>query len=370
MRGKVLRLTTLILAFLIGGITMYYIDNNSKPITILKSEDNNQNNGVIKCNNNVKIDETGIATSVGKIYDATVTIQNYVAGKLTSSGSGFVYKKDDKYGYILTNHHVIEGATKLVITMSDDRQVEGKVLGSDKYLDIAVVAIDVSYVSQVATLGTSENAYVGDTIITVGSPVGYEYRGTVTRGTLSGKNRMVEVSVVTVNDFVMNVLQIDAAINPGNSGGPLVDINGNVIGINSLKLVEDQIEGMGFAIPIEFAMKYIGTLEEGKAIERPFIGITMLNANDTYKLYQKGIMLDDSIKNGVVVVEVSGGSGAAKAGLKKGDVIISINGNDVSDAAHLKYLLFQHSPNDEIVLDYIRGDKTNKTTLKLTKLEN
>lgn len=370
MRSKIVRFTVVLLAFLIGGITMYYINNNSIPITILKTEDNSQNNGVIKCNNNVKIDETGIATSVGKIYDATVTIQNYVAGKLSSSGSGFVYRKDEKYGYILTNHHVIENATKLIITMSDDRQIEGKILGSDKYLDIAVVAIDVSYVTQVATLGTSENAYIGDTIITVGSPVGYEYRGTVTRGTLSGKNRMVEVSIVAANDFVMNVLQIDAAINPGNSGGPLVDINGNVIGINSLKLVEDQIEGMGFAIPIEYAMKYVGILEDGEQIERPFIGITMLNVAEIYKLYQNGIMLDEDIKSGVVVVSTSNGSGAEKSGLKKGDVIISIDGKDVSNAAHLKYLLFQHNPNDEIVLDYVRDGKTHKATLKLTKLEN
>ena len=231
MRGKLIVFALILCAFLLGGTAMYFIKGNeSKPII---KEINTSTSGVIKCKSNVKIDETGISQAVGKIYDATVTIQNYRNSKLYATGSGFIYKKDDKYGYILTNQHVIENNEYVIITLSNDDQVKGDVLGSDRYLDLAVVRIDASHVSQVATLGTSEDSYVGDTIITVGSPVGYEYRGTVTRGTLSGKNRMVEVSVVTTNDFIMNVLQIDAAINPGNSGGPLLNINGEVIGINS-----------------------------------------------------------------------------------------------------------------------------------------
>jgi len=369
MRGKIITLATLLVAFLLGGGTMYYLmetygDNNN----IIINKEATQTTGVIKCSNEITIDETGISTAIGEIYDATVTVQNYKNNKLNSSGSGFVYKKDETYGYIMTNHHVIDGADKIIITLSNDDQIEGKVTGSDEYLDLAVIKIDVSKVTQVATLGNSENSNLGDTVITVGSPVGYEYRGTVTRGTLSGKNRMVEVSVAATNDFVMNVLQIDAAINPGNSGGPLVNIKGEVIGINSLKLVEDEIEGMGFAIPIEYAMNYVEDLELGKELERPFIGISMLNVTDTYRLYQNGIILEDDVESGVVILSVSKNSGASKAGLQKGDVILAVNGNDVSNAAYLKYELYKFTVGDTIQITYMRDGKMKNTTVTLTEI--
>ena len=366
MRGKIISLIALVVAFVAGGVTMHYLSDNNQVVTTAKAT---YTTGVIKCSNDITVDETGISTAVGEIYDATVTIQNYKNDKLVSSGSGFVYKKDDKYGYILTNHHVIDGADKVIITMSNDDQVEGKVLGSDQYLDIAVVRIDAKNVKQVAKIGSSENSNLGDTIITVGSPVGYEYRGTVTRGTLSGKNRLVEVSIASINDFVMQVLQIDAAINPGNSGGPLVNINGEVIGINSLKLVEDQVEGMGFAIPIEYAMQYIEDLENGKKIERPFIGITMLNVTDTYRLYQYGIKLSKDIESGVVVVNVTSGSGADKAGLQRGDVITAINGNKVNSASYLKYELYKSKVGDTVEIAFTRDGKEKQVKVTLTKIE-
>lgn len=367
MRGKILNILAVFVAFLLGGGTMYYLVENQESV-VLDNKTPTYTTGVVKCNSDVKIDESGISLAIGEIYDATVTIQNYKNNKLISSGSGFVYKKDGKYGYIMTNHHVIDGADKVIITLSNDDQVEGTVTGSDKYLDLAVVKIDASHVTKVAKLGNSENSNLGDTVITVGSPVGYEYRGTVTRGTLSGKNRMVEVSVASTNDFVMRVLQIDAAINPGNSGGPLVNISGEVIGINSLKLVEDEIEGMGFAIPIEYAMEYVDDLEKGKELERPFIGITMLNVTDTYRLYQNGIMLDDDIESGVVVINVSKDSGAASAGLKKGDVILAVNGSNVSNAAYLKYELYKCKVGDTIEIHYMRNGKMNKAKVTLTKI--
>ena len=367
MRGKILTLVTTLVAFLLGGGTMYYFLEQKDNI-VIENKQPTYTTGVIKCSDNVKIDETGISLAIGEIYDATVTIQNYKNNKLISSGSGFVYKKDSNNAYIMTNHHVIDGAEKVLITLSNDDQLEGIVTGSDEYLDLAVVKIDKTDAAKVAKIGSSENSNLGDTVITVGSPVGYEYRGTVTRGTLSGKNRMVEVSVASTNDFVMNVLQIDAAINPGNSGGPLVNINGEVIGINSLKLVEDQIEGMGFAIPIEYAMNYASDLEKGNDLERPFIGISMLNTTDTYRLYQNGIMLDEEVESGVVIISVSENSGAKEAGLKKGDVILAVNGNNVSNAAYLKYELYKSKAGDTIEISYMRDGKVSKTKVTLTKI--
>ena len=287
MREKLVKfLSILLLVAVAGGVggyaTYYFMQDEIKENNQIVNQTTNTT-GVVKCNSDITIDETGIAPAVGEIYDATVTLQNYQNGRLASSGSGFIYKKDEdsKYAYVLTNHHVVEGSDKLLVTLSSDDQVEGTVLGSDRYMDLAVVRIDGDLVKQVAKIGNSEESNVGDTVFTVGTPIGYEYRGTVTKGTLSGKNRMVTVSVDSTSDWVMNVLQVDAAINPGNSGGPLVNINGEVIGINSLKLVEDEIEGMGFAIPIEYAMKYVDDLEAGKEIERPLIGISMLNVTDS-----------------------------------------------------------------------------------------
>ena len=167
----------------------------------------------------------------------------------------------------------------------------------------------------------------------------------------------------------MRVLQIDAAINPGNSGGPLVNIKGEVIGINSLKLVEDRIEGMGFAIPIEYAMSFVDDLEKGKELERPFIGITMLNATDTYRLYQNGIRLSNDIEEGVVIVNISEGSGADKAGLQRGDVITSINGNKVSNVAYLKYELYKSKVGDTVEIKVLREEKEKTFKVILTKIE-
>ena len=367
MRGRLVLLSFIFCAFLLGGTGMYFI-MESQGKTVIK-ETGTSTTGVIKCSSEVKVDETGISTAVGKIYDATVTIQNYRNNRLYATGSGFIYKKDAKYGYVLTNHHVIEDNHKIVITLSNDDQVEGTVLGSDRYLDLAVIRIDASHVTQIAKIGTSENSFVGDTIITVGSPVGYEYRGTVTRGTLSGKNRLVEVSVVSTNDFIMNVLQIDAAINPGNSGGPLVNVSGEVIGINSLKLVEDKVEGMGFAIPIEYAMKYIDKLENNEEIERPYIGISMLNTTDTYRLHQVGLSLNSNIEKGVVVISVNENTGAEKAGLKRGDVIIALNGKAVDNVAYLKYELYRKEVGDEVEITYIRDGKTKTAKIILTKIQ-
>ena len=375
MREKVINSIKILIIVLIGfgagGAATYYLVENklNNEVTSDKTT-STTTSGVVKCNNDITIDETGISTAVGKIYDATTTIQNYQSNTLASSGSGFIYKKDSKYAYILTNYHVVEHADKLVITLSSDDQEEGTYLGGDEYLDLAVVRISAKNITQVATLGNSEKTNVGDTVFTVGSPVGYEYRGSVTKGILSGKNRMITVSVNSNSDWVMNVLQIDATINPGNSGGPLLNVNGEVIGINSLKLVKDEVEGMGFAIPIEYATKYVEKFEKGEALERPLIGINMLNVTDTYRLRQYGIVLDDKIEEGVVVVGVVSGSGAAKGGVEKKDVITKINGKSVSSAAYLKYLLYQYEVGDTIKLTVIRDGKEKDLSVTLTKLED
>lgn len=374
MREKIINsiklLVVVLIGFGVGGGVTYHLLEDKLELTTTIIENKSATTGIVKCSSDITINENSISVAVGKIYDATVTLQNYQRNTLISSGSGFIYKKEGKYAYILTNYHVVEGTDNLIVTLSSDDQVEGEVLGGDNYLDLAVVRIASDNVKQVATIGNSENSNLGDTVFTVGSPVGYGYRGSVSKGTLSGKNRMVTVSVNATSDWIMNVLQIDAAINPGNSGGPLLNVNGEVIGINSLKLVEDEIEGMGFAIPIEYAMKYVDRFEKGEAIERPLIGINMVNATDKYGLYQYNIMLNKEIEEGIVVIGVSSDSAADKAGIEKGDVIIAINGKKVADAANLKYELYQYEIGDTITITYLRNNNEETVKLTLTKAEN
>lgn len=308
-----------------------------------------------------------IKTGVEKIYNAVVVIESYKGSKLAGSGTGFVYKKDDSKGYVITNYHVINGSTTLKVVNANNDSVEAKVLGGDEYEDIAVLSIDADAVLGVAEIGSSEEASIGDTLFTVGTPVGSEYMGTVTKGILSGKDRTVTVDLDNNNSYIMQVLQTDAAINPGNSGGPLCNINGEVIGVNSLKLVQDTIEGMGFAIPIELVMTSVDRLEKGEKIIRPVLGIESLDADNTYALYRNNILLDDDIDSGVVIVNVVDNSPAQAAGFTKGDVILEIEGNKITDSAHLKYILYKYTVGDSIKVTYYRDGKIKETTVSLTQ---
>ncbi len=315
-------------------------------------------------------EKSSLAPAVEKIYDATVLIQAYQNNSLASTGTGFVYKVDSKYGYLLTNQHVVSKMDKVTLVMSNNKTVDAEILGGDEYLDLAVLRIAKEDVIQVANIGNSENSKLGDTIFTVGSPMGYDYRGSVTSGVLSGKERMVTVSVSSSsNDWVMRVLQIDASINPGNSGGPLLNVNGEVIGICSLKLVDDQIEGMGFAIPIEYAMSHVSALENKEEIKWPVLGINMLNVTDTSMLYRYGILIDKDITEGVVVVDTTDGSGARQAGLEKGDVIVALAGKKVKDIAYLRYELYQHNAGERVEITYIRDGKEKKVDVVLGSSE-
>lgn len=353
-----------VFSVVMGGVIMFAL---LKWTPLINDVLGNSGGNVVTRNDTQVYEKNSLAAAVDKIYDAVAMVSAYQNDTLISTGSAFVYKTDNNYGYLLTNYHVVEGADSITLTMSDDTEAEATVLGGDEYLDLAVLRVDKSNVSMVANIGNSEDMSLGDTVFTVGTPMGEEYRGTVTSGILSGKDRMVSVSVSNSNsnDWVMRVLQFDASINPGNSGGPLLNANGEVIGICSLKLVDDEIEGMGFAIPIEYAMNHIESLEKGEEIEWPVLGVSMVNANDTTGLYRNGITIDRNITEGVVVVQAERGSGAAEAGLTTGDVITAIDGEEVADSAYLRYELYQHQAGDTIKITYIRYGKENTVDVTL-----
>lgn len=364
MKDKVSLGLVIFVSFVLGGLAMYYFNSNNQPTVVTSTGET----VCRSCNSTVIVEDGSLSAAIEKVDKSTVMVRTYKNDKVAGSGSGFVYKVDDKYTYIMTNHHVVDGGSKWTVINSADVEIEGKVLGSDEYLDLAVIRIEKTANMPAVSIGKVEEIKLGDQVFTVGAPVGYEYRGTVTNGIISGLDRLVEVSLNgTSEDWVMEVLQTNAAVNPGNSGGPLVNAKGEVIGVISLKLVENSIEGMGFAIPIDYAMSHVGTLEVGKKIERPLLGINLLNVTDTWALYRYGIMLDEKIDSGVVVIDITSNSGASKSDLKKGDVITKINDSEVTNSAYLKYLLYKYNVGDTIKITYYRDGKFKTTNITLTK---
>jgi len=303
-----------------------------------------------KIQKDVTVTDSGIADAVDKVYDSVVVIENYINDRVGSSGTGFVFKTDDKYGYILTNYHVIDNSKKIVVTFTNNKKIEASLVGIDEYSDIAVLKVDKSDVISVAQIGNADSLRVGDTTFTVGAPLDSSvYSWTVTRGILSGKNRLVEVTINNTNS-VMEVLQTDAAINSGNSGGPLCNSNGEVVGITNMKIASSSIEGMGFAIPIDTAIKTANDLIEGKTISRPYLGVSVYETNSS-----------------VIYVEyVQRGSAADKAGIEKGDKILKIDNESISSTAQFRYQLYKYNVGDKITLTIERNEKEKKLNVTLS----
>lgn len=351
----------ILIAFALGVGLMYWYSMEN-PTVVTKNRTISE----------TKVTEEAMEDAIKKVYDSVLCIEVLNQdGSVISTGTGFVYGKDDKYGYVLTNAHVVSGATNIQGMLSNNSTTTLTLLGNDTYTDLAVLRMDVKDVLQVASIGDSKNTAIGNTVFTVGSPMGATYAGTVTKGILSGKDRLIETSAssngLTSESYIVKVLQTDAAISPGNSGGPLVNLAGDVIGINSLKLVDEQVEGMGFAIPIEDAMNYVDSLEKGKAIQRPVVGVQILDLTNKYALYRYRINIDSSVKSGVILVKVNTGYPASNGGLKEGDIVTKIDGNDITTVSEFKYELYKHNIGDTIEVTYYRDGKENKTTLKLDK---
>ena len=310
--------------------------------------------------NKTIISEQGIEEAINGIYDSVVTVQTIYNNEVIGTGSGFIYKKENNIGYIITNNHVIKDSNEYNVVLVNGEIVNAKLLGSDEYSDIAVLSIPVNKVPAIAKLGDSDLIKIGNTVFTVGSPMGSDYSGSITRGIISAKDRTIEVE-----DVVTKVIQTDAAINPGNSGGPLVNMAGEVIGITSMKLASNSIEGMGFAIPINDVKVYVSYLEKGDKISRPILGVNLSNVTDRYRLYYYGINVPNNIASGVVVTEVVRRSGAEKSGLQKGDIITKIDNKNVDTISKLRYYLYQYSVGDKVSVTYIRDGKEYKTDVTL-----
>ncbi len=243
----------------------------------------------------------------------------------------------------------------LNIINSNEEVFEAKLISSDVYSDIAVLTVDKNAVDSIATLSSSTTLELGDIVFTVGTPLGVEYQGSITKGIVSGLNRLIPVDENN-ETVIIDAIQTDAAINPGNSGGPLCDINGNVIGVNSLKLVEDEIEGMGFAIPIDEVIKILPELESGSEVNRPYLGISIIDVKQGIALNNN--LIDYSKYNyGVIVSNVEEGSLSAINEIVVGDLILELNNEKIDNSSDFKNILYQYYNDDIIELLIIRNNK-------------
>lgn len=268
------------------------------------------------------------------------------------SGSGIILTAD---GYIVTNNHVIENASKITVILSDGKEYEAKLTGADARTDLAVLKIEGSNFPY-ATLGNSSELQVGELAVAIGNPLGNELAGSVTGGYISALNRSI-----IVDDRKFNLIQTDAAINPGNSGGALVNNYGEIIGINSVKMSASGVEGIGFAIPIDEAKPIIEDLKNsGYVTGRPVIGIGGRNVTEQDSTYY-------NIPVGIYVSQISPYSAAERAGIRIGDVIVEFNGEKVTTVDELNAKKETFKVGDIITLTYIRDGETRKADLKLTE---
>ena len=353
-----------------------------------KQETNTQNSTTIT-QTAVK-NENSTTKAVDKVKDAVVSIITYSANsqnslfgygesdtdtnteQVSSQGSGVIYKKDGEYAYIVTNTHVINGAKKVDIRLADGTKVPGEIVGTDTYSDIAVVKISSEKVSAVAEFGDSSQLTVGETAIAIGSPLGSEYANTVTQGIISSLNRTVSLKSEDGQAISTKAIQTDTAINPGNSGGPLINIQGQVIGITSSKIATNggtSVEGLGFAIPSNDAIKIIEQLEKNGKVTRPALGIQMVNLSNLSTTDLQKLKLPDSITSGVAVRSVQSNM-PANGHLEKYDVITKVDGNPITSATELQNALYSHSVGDEMTITYYRNGKEETTTIKLDKSTN
>ncbi|WP_121611230.1 S1C family serine protease [Mesobacillus foraminis] len=282
----------------------------------------------------------------------------------SGSGSGVIFKKMDGSAYIVTNNHVIEGASKVEVSLYDGQKATAEVVGADALTDLAVIKIDEKYASHTMEFGDSSKLRAGDQVIAIGNPLGLDLSRTVTQGIVSAVDRGIEVST-SVGEWELNVIQTDAAINPGNSGGALIDGNGNVVGINSLKITESGVEGLGFAIPSNDAVPIINELIETGQITRPYLGVNLADLEEIPGAYLQS--LPEDVQSGTMVTYVDPNSAAAKAGLKQQDVIVSINGENVDHSSDLrKYMYSNMKTGDKAELKVYREGKAVTINVSLS----
>ncbi|HFI0302137.1 TPA: S1C family serine protease [Streptococcus suis] len=384
---KLLKFVILFVVGFLGGIGGYYFASST--LTQGNSTSNQVNTTSVS---NVQYsNDTSTTQAVEKVQDAVVSVINYqtqssnslssIFGNIESSdelavageGSGVIYKKDGDTAYIVTNNHVVSGAEKIDILLASGEKLSGELVGADTYSDIAVIKIAADKVTTVAEFANSDTIKVGETAIAIGSPLGSVYANTVTQGIISSLSRTVTSQTEDGQTISTNAIQTDTAINPGNSGGPLINIQGQVIGINSSKITSSSVsssgvavEGMGFAIPSNDAVQIINQLETNGKVTRPALGVQMVNLTDlsTSQLEKAGLANTD-LTSGVLIVSTQSGL-PADGKFEPYDVITEIDGQTIENKSDLQSELYKHQIGDTITVTYYRNNKKMTVDIKLT----
>ncbi|MFP7442136.1 S1C family serine protease [Bacillus sp. MMSF_3328] len=298
----------------------------------------------------------GIVKSENRANQFSNTSQTVESG----SGSGVIFKKENGSAYILTNNHVVEGASKIDISLHDGQKTTAELVGADALTDLAVLRMDEKYADTLLGFGDSSKLRPGDQVLAIGNPLGLDLSRTVTQGIVSAVDRSISVDT-SAGSWDMNVIQTDAAINPGNSGGALINTAGEVIGINSLKISESGVEGLGFAIPSNDLQPIVEEIMANGNVERPYAGVGLAGLQEVPQGYLQN--LPQNVTKGAFIANIDPESAAAKAGLKTGDVIIAINDTEIGSPDDFrKYLYTKLKTGDKAELSlYRNGEKMNIT---------
>ncbi|MGG3469163.1 trypsin-like peptidase domain-containing protein [Neobacillus pocheonensis] len=361
------------------GLLPYKIDTNQNTATDTTSNGNQQNVIHQQVSYDVKTDTTN---AVDKTAAAVVGINNIQSTSFWSdnngdsgeeaagTGSGVIYKIEGNKAFVVTNHHVVEGATKLEVSLTDGTKIPAKLLGSDVWTDLAVLEIDSAKVKKKAEFGDSDSLKMGEPVIAIGNPLGATFSGSVTQGIISGLKRTIPVDIDQngVVDWQSEVLQTDAAINPGNSGGALINMAGQVIGINSMKISQEAVEGIGLSIPINSAKPIISDLEQFGSVKRPYMGVDLKSVSEIPAYYQEeALKLPRDVTYGVALRQVVPNSPAAQAGLQELDVIVEMDGQKINDVIDLRKHLYQKKKiGEKLKVKFYRDGKLKETTLTLS----
>lgn len=324
---------------------------------------------------NISVDvNTAVTKAVDKVSKAVVGVVNIQEAGFwnekgeAGTGSGVIYKKEGDNAFVVTNYHVIAGASQVELSLSDGTRIPAEILGSDELMDLAVLRTESKPVEQVAEFANSDNVKPGEPVIAIGNPLGLQFSGSVTQGIISGTERAIPVDSNQDGEVDWNaeVMQTDAAINPGNSGGALVNIDGKLIGINSMKIAESAVEGIGLAIPINLAAPIIDDLEKYGEVRRPFLGIGMRSLNEVSSYHwEQTLKLPKEVSSGVVVMSINPVSPAGQAGLKELDVITEFDGQEVKDIIDLRKQLYKKKVGESVDLTFYRAGEKKSVKLKL-----
>ncbi|WP_416361243.1 S1C family serine protease [Mammaliicoccus sp. Dog046] len=365
--------TVLVLALYFGGTKIIDVfGSNNDDAKVTKAPANEKGGNIkdnLSSNQSVSSMIKGVSPSiVGVINKQKASgIESFFSDKdsnesqETGTGTGVIYQTDKNSTYIVTNNHVIEGASEIEVRLHNDKSVKAHLVGRDVMTDLAVLKIEGNYNIKPIKFADSSKVKAGETVFALGNPLGVEFANSVTQGIISSEERTMNVET-SEGATEATVIQTDAAINPGNSGGALVDLNGNLIGINSMKISRPDVEGIGFAIPSNEVDNIIKDIMSDGKVTRPYIGIGMISIEDIPNEYKKELNLTED--KGVYVSEVDR---KANNGLKKEDVITEIDGKKVHSVSDIKnYLYNKKKPGDKLTLKIVRNGKTQteKITLK------